>query len=505
MSYPISRRGFVGGALAGLGDFAFLGGLPHLSAADARVNPKVVQLSPDVEPLVRLIEETPRNKLLQAAAERVRGGTSYQQMLAALMLAGVRGIKPRPVGFKFHAVLVVHSAHLATLAAEDRDRWLPLFWALDNYKVSQAANKSEGGWMMPPVDEAKLPPAHQARARFIEAMDAWDEEGADVAVTAFGRAAGVDEVFEVLHRYGARDFRDIGHKAIYVANARRTINTIGWRHAEPILRSLAFALLEHEGDSPAKRDADADRPYRQNTERLAKIEPKWQEGKASPEAAADLLATLRTATPADAPQKVVDLLANGVSPASVWDGLFLGAGELLMRQPGIVGLHCVTTTNALHFAYQNCSDAKNRQLMMLQNAAFLTLFLKAMAGRGKVGDGKLDALKPEELETKEGERVAEVFADVSKDRTRAARKALTLLEIEDDAPREMLVAARRLIFTKGRDSHDYKFSSAVLEDFFHVTPRWRNLFLASGLFWLRGAGEPDNDLSGRARAALAKG
>jgi hypothetical protein len=359
--------------------------------------------------------------------------------------------------------------------------------------------------MMPPVDEAKLPPAHQARARFIEAMDAWDEEGADVAVTAFGRAAGADEVFEVLHRYGARDFRDIGHKAIYVANARRTINTIGWRHAEPILRSLAFALLEHEGDSPAKRDADADRPYRQNTERLGKISPKWQEGKAAPEAAADLLATLRTATPADAPQKVVDLLANGVSPASVWDGLFLGAGELLMRQPGIVGLHCVTTTNALHFAYQNCSDPKNRQLMMLQNAAFLTLFLKAMGSRGKVGDGKLDALKPEDLEGKEGERVAEVFADVSKDRTRAARKALTLLETEDDAPREILAAARRLIFTKGRDSHDYKFSSAVLEDFHNVTPRWRNLFLASGLFWLRGAGEPDNDLIGRARAALAKG
>jgi hypothetical protein len=34
-------------------------------------------------------------------------------VLAALLLAGVRNIQPRPVGFKFHAVLVVNSAHLA--------------------------------------------------------------------------------------------------------------------------------------------------------------------------------------------------------------------------------------------------------------------------------------------------------------------------------------------------------------------------------------------------------
>ena len=43
------------------------------------------------------------------------------------------------VGFKFHAVLVVNSAHLASQAASDRDRWLPLFWSLDNFKASVTA------------------------------------------------------------------------------------------------------------------------------------------------------------------------------------------------------------------------------------------------------------------------------------------------------------------------------------------------------------------------------
>src|SRR5207302_10603654 len=127
-------------------------------------------LSRDIEPLVRLVEDTQRDQLLEAVADRIRRGTSYQEVLAALMLAGVRGIQPRPVGFKFHAVLVVNSAHLASLAAEDRDRWLPLFWAVDNYKNSQATNLKEGGWVMPPpATEDKLPAAPLAKQRFGEA------------------------------------------------------------------------------------------------------------------------------------------------------------------------------------------------------------------------------------------------------------------------------------------------------------------------------------------------
>src|SRR3712207_6219423 len=137
MSGPVTRRGFVAGAAgagaaAALADFAFLHSLPPAQAGDAPR--KLVPLNPDIEPLVRLIEETDRGKLLEEAAARVRGGTSYQELLGALLLAGVRGIQPRPVGFKFHAVLVIHSAHLASLAAADKDRWLPLFWALDNFK-----------------------------------------------------------------------------------------------------------------------------------------------------------------------------------------------------------------------------------------------------------------------------------------------------------------------------------------------------------------------------------
>ena len=64
-------------------------------------------------------------------------------------------------------------------------------------------------------------------------------------------------------------------------------------------------------------------------------------------------------------------------------------------------------------------------------------------------------------------------------------------------------AARVLVFLKGNNAHDYKFSSAVLEDYFHVSPDWRARFLAASVFNLRGSQGSDNGLVQRTRAALA--
>ncbi|HKS37790.1 MAG TPA: hypothetical protein VJW76_11410, partial [Verrucomicrobiae bacterium] len=84
----------------------------------------------------------------------------------------------------------------------------------------------------------------------------------------------------------------------------------------------------------------------------------------------------------------------------------------------------------------------------------------------------------------------------------AARKVLAYLK-DHPQPKELIDAARVLIFLKGRDSHDYKFSSAVLEDYANVSPAWRNQYLAASMFNLRGSGASDNDLVTRIRAALS--
>jgi hypothetical protein len=497
MAASPDRRSFLASSAA----LGFLNGLPAVAAADARVNPDLVKFDSDIEPLVRLLEDSPRGKLLEKVGGLVKNGLPYQDALTALFLAGIRNVQPRPVGFKFHAVLVVNSAHLASLAGPDKERWLPIFWAIDHYKNSQAQNEKEGGWRMKPAGELNVPADHTARAAFIRAMDSWDVEAADAAVAALARTASKDQLFDLFCRFGCRDFRDIGHKAIYVANAFRLLGTIGWRHAEPVLRSLAYALLEHEGENPAKRDGAPDRSGRRNAELARKLPAGWQAGKAKPDVSREVLAASRTANNAEMSDQVVALLAGGVAPQSVWDGLFLAAGELLMRQPGIIGLHTLTSLNALHYAFETTASDETRKLLLLQAAAFLPQFLDRMKG-GKLADIQIDRLDEVAGALDSPKGPEEVFAALSKDKLSAAHLALSFLS-KPGAERELIDAGRSLIFLKGTDSHDYKFSSAVMEDCSRIAPQWRKQFLAASLFWLKGSGGPDSPLVKRIHSALA--
>lgn len=493
----VNRRGFLRTGVAGAAAWAGAGmvpGVPGLSAEEVAIDPQAVRFGPEIEPLVRLLEDTPRERLLEEVAQRIRRGTTYREVLAALMLAGVRNIQPRPVGFKFHAVLVVNSAHLASLNSPDADRWLPIFWALDYFKGSQERDVREGDWTMAPVVEGAVPKADRARREFEAAMDSWDEERTDAAIAGLVRGAGAQEVFDVMCRYGARDFRDIGHKAIYVANSWRTLQTISWQHAEPVLRSLAYALLQHGGGNPAEGDAEADQPGRHNLKALTRIRDDWQRGIVQPEATNEMLAVLREGTWRDASERVVTLLNRGVSPQSLWDAFFAHAGEMLMRMPGIITLHASTTTNALHYAHQHTFRDETRRFLLLQNAAFLTLFRdRGGATGGVLIDGMEAAPEVPGLD--------EVFAEISRDKPSAARKTLAYLEGGGD-PRAFLDTAQRMIYLKGTDSHDYKFSSAIIEDCRHVSPLLRNRFLAASTAWLEGSGRNDSPLVGRTRAAL---
>ena len=509
MSMSSNRRQFLttaasATAFAGVSQLGFLSKLPPVSADEAKSNPHVVKLSDDIEPLVRLLEETPREKLLEEVGSRIRKGTSYREIVAALLLAGVKNVQPRPsVGFKFHAVLVVNSAHLASISSPDEQRWLPIFWAIDYFKSSQAQDEKEGNWTMAPVDESRVPPPHKALQAFTDAMDRWDEAAADTAVAGLARTAGANELFDIFARYGCRDFRSIGHKAIYVANSWRTLNTVGWQYAEPVLRSLAYALLAREGASnPAEGDLEPDRPGRKNLALARKFRDDWQTGKVDSHATHDLLSTIYGGDSDDLCNQVLETINRGVAPQSVWDALLVGSGELLMRQPGIVGIHTLTSTNAMRYAFGACSNDETRKLLLLQNAAFLTLFRGAMKSRGNIGDQKIESVQPADLSQDSQAALDSIFESISANKAKAAQQTLAYARANPD-PRDFINRARTLTFMKGRDTHDYKFSSAVLEDYLNVSPAWRDRFLATSVFNLKGSREGDSPLVKRTQAALA--
>lgn len=499
-----SRRCFLSSASAGLSILSaspLFAGLMPVSDEQIKAARSVVQLRPEIEPLVRLIEDTPRQQLMEEIGSRIRKGLSYREVLAALLLAGVRNVEPRPaVGFKFHAVLVVNSAHLASLASPEADRWLPILWALDEFKSSQAKDVNEGNWTMAPVDEHGIPSASQVRDSFHQSMQRWDESQADVAAAGVARYLGAAETLELFASYAARDFRSIGHKAIFLANAWRTLQTIGWEHAEPVLRSLAYAMLNHNGEpNPAQSDLEPDRAWKKNQELAAKFREGWESGLPTHAATDELLKILRTGSAEDAAIRVTEMINRNVSPQTIYDAMHLGAGELLMRQSGIVSLHAMTTTNALRFLFDNVATPQTRKMLLLQNASFLVLFREAMRGRGQLGDAEIDSLQA--VETSDSVTVDYVFDSVGKQPFQAAEHAMNFIAY--NGAENLMHAARRLIFLKGTDAHDYKFSTAAMEDYYKVRPEVRDRFLAACTYSLKGNAAPDNKLVERIRAALS--
>ncbi len=283
-----SRREFLkssatAGFVLGTGTSGLLSALSPRARGEAEVTPELVHLTPDVEPIVRLIEETPRDKCFELIVGQLQQGLPYRNFLAALFLAGVRNVSPHPVGFKFHCVLAIHSANQMSLDAAPEDRLLPLFWALDQFKKSQADNAREGNFRMREFT-GTLPAPKKPPTSSTPRCRPGTKNGAQRAIAAFVRSRGADEVIEALWRYGARDFRDIGHKGIFVANSWRTLQTIGWRHAEPAMRSLVMALLDAGGRrgsgtvSSGPRTGLDDQTHQANAERATQALPKLPAG-----------------------------------------------------------------------------------------------------------------------------------------------------------------------------------------------------------------------------------
>lgn len=502
MDGSLRRRRFLQSASAlglgtGLGTAAGLSAITPARAEDLKVGPDAVRFRPEIEPVVRWIEETPRERVLEVAVGHLKNGLSYRDLLAGLFLAGIRNVKPHPVGFKFHAVMVINSAHLLGQTAAVSDRLLPLLWALDTFKNSQAQDVKEGDWTLGQVDEARVPKPDKARGAFLRAMEAWDPEDADTAVAALARTSGAAEAMEPIWRMAVRDQRNIGHKPIFAAQSWRTLQAIGWQHAEPVLRSLALGLLDLQGDSRPV----AVGPYEANLANAAQVRADWQTGKSDPGATRQLLEVMRQAAPEAASAEAVKLLNQGVAPSSLWDAVVLCGSELLMRSPGILAIHAVTSANALHYIYGASGDDTTRRLALLQAVGWQPIF----RARIKPKEGfRIDDLSPWKVDvSKQDEAVGEIFETINDGRDKAAGKTFSYLE-HGGSSDLIFAAARRMIFHKGRDSHDYKFGAAAWEECVLAgDPKWRAPLAAAMMFNLPGAKTEDSPLMIRAREAVA--
>jgi len=509
-----TRRRFLqtvaGAASLGLPNLPLLG---ELAAFGAEPPPATMRFGPDLEPVVRLIEETSRDKCVAVFIDQLRRGLPYRRFLAAVFFAGVRRHRSH------HDVYKIHSVHQVSLDARPEERLLPLFWALHGYK------KHQEDFPRSLLTELKgaLPAPEKAGVELADAMERSDANRAERALVALARNQGARQTLEQLWVYGLRNLGAGGHAAILVANCFRALETIGWQEAEQALRFMVQDLYLLNAVKP-------DLHWQSNAEHadrhLDKLPPTWGAGKADAAATRELFALLREGKAEPACELTVKQLLRGVSGQALWDAVHLATAELMVRHKSGWGLasrplHANTSTNALHYAFRTCINPRTRLLALLQAVAWA-------AGRTRgdladLRDVKIAELSAAKLPAKAEDAVAEVFALLPSRTYRwdAEGKKAVLgygkREEADEACRKVFVLARQrpevvplflqaahswLCRKANDDAHEYKFLAAILEDAAWVSPAWQPHLLAASVHYFHGKQTPDNPVMQHVQEAL---
>ena len=447
----------------------------------------LAQALPEIGALHRLVEETPHERVAAELARLIGDGLDHRRTLTALAVATSRRVQPFPhVGFKYHTVLALQSVHLTALNLPDKERWLPVFWALDYFKRAQDAERRRSGWTMGRQPAPVAGTVEEARKSLVDALDRWDLEAVDPAVLDFARLATPEKLSELLFRYATRDLRAIGHKAIAVQNVHRLLPMVGPEYAPPALRSLAAALQNHGNDpNPAISDLPSDRTWREFQAMLGEIPKTWKQGRRDDAARNELVRTLREVTELDAGRAVIDLLKHGVSTDSIWEGLFATAAELVLRRPTVVPVHAQTSANAFHYAFRHARTETTQLLALLQSAAFMPAFRRRVGNMRP--DLRVDELEPLAVPGNGADALREAFFELPHDRTSGARKALHYLQHGGSADK-LVASARRQLARNGRQSHDYKFTEAALENYREMaSSAWRDRILSASMAYFTGS------------------
>src|SRR5262245_15535207 len=498
------------GTVFGLGDLAALGPLGPASADEARVTPDLVRFGPDMEPVVRLVEETPEDRCVAVMVEQLRKGLPYRRFLAALYLAAIRAAKWHGEIHGYdHNAYVVHSAYQLALDLPAGEQLLPAFYALNNFKVMQKVYPNRKGT---PELTGTPPAAEKALDELHAAMKEWDPDRAERAVVALARSRGSSEVLEPLWHYACRTWGFIGHMAILVANSARLLETIGWQHAEHVLRYVAEGLAgwgkEHAGHPDV-------RPYWANLPRVEKAAGRlpgdWAEGEGEAGLTKDLVALLRDGKGDEACELAVKRLTDGKARAgAVWDAVHLTAGELVLsskphnavRPVNSSALHATTAANALRYAFRASGKEDTRLLLTLQAVAWMDLYRRGIAKGNHLADPvDITALTGAELPDKPEAAIDEILATRTARPHEAGRLAFAFAQRH--RPEPLLRAARRLLPGKSSgDPHDLKFPVAVFEDLDLISQHWRPHLLAAAVCSCWGSDRPDNPRMEQVREAV---
>jgi hypothetical protein len=283
-----------------------------------------------LEPLVRLMQETPVDKLLPALAAELKSGTGLSHLVAAAALANARTFGGEDyVGF--HTMMALAPAlHMADeLPAQLRP--LPVFKVLyrNTNRIQEKGGRKEE--VLGAVKPAALPEGDAAGEPLREAIRRKDVTEAE---RTFATLAQVNPENALNHLLAAVEDDTEVHRVVLPYRAWDLLGLIGKEHAHTLLRQSVRYCVKAES-WPRTGQADEPRsllPKLLEQHRLLDHAPgtrgaedKWVD---------ELSQAIFKSTPEQAAEAAASALAEGFSPADVGEAISLAANQLILRDRG---------------------------------------------------------------------------------------------------------------------------------------------------------------------------
>ncbi len=327
-----TRREFLADVGRGMLVATVGGGLASelgLAPAFAAEAPDALDFGP-LEPLVRLMQETPANKLLPALVGQLKSGTDLRRLTAAAALANARTFGGEDyVGF--HTMMALApSLHMAR-ELPDALQPLPVFKVLyrNTNRIQEKGGRKEE--VLHPVKAATLPEGRPGGDVLREAVRSKNHDEAERIFATLSQVSADDALNHLLHT--VQDNTEV-HRVVFPYRAWDLLDLIGKEQAHTLLRQSVRYCVRAESYS---RGPNGDEPRTLLPKLLEqhKLLDRTPGTRAADDQWVDEFSqTLFKSTPEQAAAAAAAALAEGFVPAAIGEAISLAANQLVLRDMG---------------------------------------------------------------------------------------------------------------------------------------------------------------------------
>jgi hypothetical protein len=450
-----------------------------------------------IEPLVGLMQETPAGKIVDVAVEKIRGGTSLRELVAAAALANARTFGGEDyVGF--HTVMALApSLHMAGELPEPYQP-LPVLKVLHRNagRIQEYGGKAKE--VLRRVEPlCCLPDDRSSGEALRDAVRGKDVLNAEQTFATIAQGPA-DRAFNDL-LWAVMDNTEV-HRVVLPYRAWDLMGLVGRENAHTLLRQSVRYCVKSERDW--KHSAETDRPRGLLTELMErhKLLGRKPGSRAGEDGWVDHLAkAIFEGTPEAAADAAAAALAEGFDPRDVGEALSLAANQLVLRDAGrtarevqpnkplgsvhgdSIGVHACDSANA----WRNMSRAGNDRNVFA--CLILGAYQMAYDRVNRGGDflhwaprpsaELLEALKPTDPAALLREAEAAIRAN---DQGRSCAVVQRIGDLGQSA-RPVFDLLLRFAISEDGALHAEKYYRTVSEEFAATRPafRWRQLVALS--------------------------